>query len=641
MITLQGNQLCAENAHFRRTWRIAANGTLLPESFVLLASGYEWLSSHALPTDEAADAILTPCPPPSVVEAPSVCAELRVGGQTYLLQVFPEARGVRIQQKSPSSSRGTSDQGKRGQGEMVSGIEADPVATSHSPSASGETLALAPLHLRLTQVTLVDQTDHHNELVFESEWLLHTSERAWELAGCLFYIEDVLTGNGLIVLKEAPLPTVRPVSAPWDLQVAARERHITLATDGYATTVLAYTGGKLGRIAALQSYQRCLRPYVPSRDGLLVSNTWGDRNRDGRINAAFLTQEIEAGARLGVDVIQIDDGWQVGATSNSVRAKEQGGVWEGFYAATDRFWSVSPERFPDGLEPLVAAAKEHGLRFGLWFGPDSADDFANWQRDAATIVRLHQERGIDYIKIDGVKLRSELGETNLHAFFDQVLTETEGRVVFDLDVTAEARPGYLGMVRVGPLFVENRYTDWRRYWPHQTLRNLWKLAHHLDPVRLRLEWLNHARNQDKYENDPLAPSHYRPDSLFATVMLSSPLGWFESSQLPESYFAEAAPLIAAWKAHRTALFSGTIYPIGNAPDGVAWTGFVSVGASGTYLLAFRETSPEAHWSSPWPFPYVAGAFARLGGDGEARLDQGQLVVDLHDTHRFFFGFKAN
>ena len=74
-----------------------------------------------------------------------------------------------------------------------------------------------------------------------------------------------------------------------------------------------------------------------------------------------------------------------------------------------------------------------------------------------------------------------------------MLRESKGKVVFDLDVTAEIRPGYFGVPDAGPIFVENRYTDFHRYWPHQTLRNLWKLAQYVDPLRLRMEFLNNTR----------------------------------------------------------------------------------------------------------------------------------------------------
>jgi alpha-galactosidase len=660
-------QLSVRNRYFERTWRIGTDGRLTAESFRDTTAEVEWLASpsaQAAPTpatalpDEPRTVTLKPISAPSVIEAVSLTAELVAMGEKatlrYRLQVFPDCRGVRVQLTIEGNAETTATSDSSTTDAEPTGIESDAAPTTAAQSNDADildSLTLAPQHLRLTQVTFQDQTDHRNELVFEQEWLLHVSERTLKLSGSVFHVEDVLTGNGLIFVKEAPLPYARPVPNPYDLEVRAKERRFTFTGQGaddsgagYAFITLAYSGGAAGRIAAFQQYQRCLRPYEPGRDGILLSNTWGDRNRDARITADFMAQEIEAGARLGVDVIQIDDGWEVGATSNSVRAKEVGGVWEGYYAKTDNFWSVNPERFPNGLEPLIAAAKEKGMRFGLWCSPDSSGDFANWQRDADTILRLHHELGTQYIKIDGVKVRSKTGERNLDAFFHRVQTESAGRVVFDLDVTAEVRPGYFGMMNVGPLFVENRYTDWHRYWPHFTLRNLWKLAHYVDPLRLRLEWLNHERNTEQYENDPFAPIVYRPDYLFATVMLSSPLGWFEVSNLPETYFTDAAPLIATWKQHRDAIFSGNILPIGSAPDGVSWTGFVSVAQDGksAYLLMFREASARIDWSGPVPsllanFTEPVVQFERLGGDGTADLYTDSLLVQIPDANRFFFG----
>jgi alpha-galactosidase len=53
-----------------------------------------------------------------------------------------------------------------------------------------------------------------------------------------------------------------------------------------------------------------------------------------------------------------------------------------------------------------------------------------------------------------------------------VLHESQGRITLDLDVTAEVRPGYFSRMDTGRIFVENRCTDWRSYWPHHTLRNV-------------------------------------------------------------------------------------------------------------------------------------------------------------------------
>jgi alpha-galactosidase len=299
--------------------------------------------------------------------------------------------------------------------------------------------------------------------------------------------------------------------------------------------------------------------------------------------------EITAGSRLGVDIVQIDDGWQQGVTSTSIYAQERGGLSEGFHSDMG-FWHVHSTRFPHGLEPVVSAAAAKGMDIGLWFSPDSSLSFANWEKDAAVLLDLHQRHGIKYFKIDGVNVKDRVGVTNLAHFFTRVMAVSAGKIVLDLDITAGIRPGYFGALSAGPLFVENRYTDWMNYWPHHTLRNLWSLAHWVDPRRLRMEWLNHARKAERYSGDPLAPAAYTPDTLFAMVMLSNPLGWFEVSSLPESYFAVAAQLVTKWREARERLFSGTILPVGDRPDGRVWTGFGSISNDGFAcdLLVFRE-----------------------------------------------------
>ncbi|MDD5351210.1 MAG: hypothetical protein PHQ12_13450, partial [Chthoniobacteraceae bacterium] len=249
------------------------------------------------------------------------------------------------------------------------------------------------------------------------------------------------------------------------------------------------------------------------------------------------------------------------------------------------------------------------------------------------------ELGLEFVKVDGIKLESPEGERNLRAFFQAVRAESQGNVTLDLDVTADKRFGYFGLLEPGPIFVQNRYTDWHRYWPHQTLRTAWQLAQWVDPVRLRLEWLNNLRNRTPYEGDPLAPERWRPDALFATVMFFAPLGWFEIQNLPPRYFEEATPLIRQWKRHREAIHRGNILPIGSAPDGVSWTGFVSLDEqkSGGHALLFRELNPSAAWEVEVP---GAGTATRdcevLGGEGKARLENGVLKVEIPETLRFIW-----
>jgi len=480
--------------------------------------------------------------------------------------------------------------------------------SSKSTKQGEQTIDIMSPHLRLTQVTLKDATDHNNELVQERHWLLHPRQGTLELSGNLFLVEDLLNHRETIFIKEAPLPYARPTSSKYDLKVTLVSESgyaftLTKAGSDQTWSVLEYEGGALERAQALQQWQQAQRPDTEGHHTpRFLSNTWGDRSRDGRMKEEFILQEIDAAARLGVEVLQLDDGWQQGTTANSKDAAKKGGVWEGFWKTDPDFWTVHKERFPHGLEGIIEHARSKGIQIGLWYAPDSWNHFANWKKDADKILELHQTYGVEHFKVDSINFQTETGRDNLHALFQRVLKGSQGRVVFDLDITAGTRPGYFGEIAVGPLFVENRYTDWHNYWPHHTLRNLWKLSHWIAPQRLRMEFLNNQRNHWKYPKDRLAPARYSADTLFATVMFSNPLGWFECSGLPEDYIKSAAPLVRIWKQHRDALFDGTILPIGEEPDGYSPTGFLSISSdrSSGYLLVFRELSPDTQISIPIP-----------------------------------------
>jgi alpha-galactosidase len=63
----------------------------------------------------------------------------------------------------------------------------------------------------------------------------------------------------------------------------------------------------------------------------------------------------EKAAGLGVEVFVVDDGW-FGARDNDYT-----GLGD---------WTVNPEKFPRGLNPLIARVNALGMRFGLWIEPE-------------------------------------------------------------------------------------------------------------------------------------------------------------------------------------------------------------------------------------------------------------------------------
>lgn len=638
------------NNFVERQWRIEPEGLLRPIALTDKVADSEWLRAPSRQPAPYPDTLQGNEPRTleftiqkaklSPVEADSLIIHATAQGEQqsfhYRFQIFPGSAGITTTFSADAggqSAAGTEDPDDAGK---PTGLENDPEkAQKKKRHASAiDDLLLKPDHLRYTQVELKDQTDHYDELVHETEWLTRIDRL--EVQTNIFHIEDTLTENGLIFLKLAPLPHARPVKDAWDVKVFSRGRRVAFGGHGYAWTIIPYQGGRVGRIVAIQGYQRCLREYEPARDGMLLSNTWGDRSRDARVTEAFLMQEIEAGAQLGVDVVQVDDGWQYGKSGNSAFGK---GAWEDFRSANPDFWKPHPERFPNGLKPLVDAAADKGLKFGLWFGPSAENEMEAWEADADLIIEAHKNDGIDYVKVDAIRMETLEAEQNLEKFYQKVLKASGGAVVFDPDATAGLRPTYFGSPQAGPVFVENRYTDWGTYWPHRTLRNLWSLAGYVDPLRMRMEFLNNTRNVEKYGDSPLAPVRYTPDALFATVMFSSPLAWFEVSSLPQSYVDQLKPLVSAWKKEREAIFSGDIIPIGQRPDGHVWTGFASIAKDrqSARVVVFRELNESSNWRTHIPFIELQGAAVKvLKGDGTADFKDSMLNVSIENTLGYVF-----
>lgn len=475
----------------------------------------------------------------------------------------------------------------------------------------------------VTEHSYADRSDETGEIAWERTWQLHPSQHPLALSSNVITFLDPADGSGFVWLRLASSALVRSWDRAPSLLLTCDAAQRWLATPGataldYETHRVSFTGGLAGRTAALQAWQHARRPRDAARDGVFLSNTWGDRSRADKLCEAFVLAEIDRAAELGVEVVQLDDGWQRGRSRNTV---ESGGVWDGFWAADPDYWAPDPARFPRGLAPVAAHARARGLQLGLWYAPDFSAEAANWARDGDTLLALWREHGIAHFKLDAVKLLTPLAERRFRSFLNHLDQESRGDIRCDLDTTAEARLGFWGRPSTGPIFVQNRYTDWGTYHPHQTLRALWTLAHTVAPVRLRLELLNPHRATDRYApDDPLRPAAYEPDTLFAIVMLASPLGWFENTGLPASFVAAIAPLVALWKGHREVLHRATVLPIGAPPDGHAWTGFLILDAQNRFLhaLLFRENSRAQTHEFLLPDGTTLPAAVRvLHGDGEA------------------------
>ena len=621
-----GRTVSVGNALFSKRC-ICIDGRLQTASFKA-ASGTEWQTEKFDEAKAQQIAVVAEKAKWSPVGAEGVRVEISAAGVTNTLYLFAGMPGV-ISVCPPRSAPESGHDFDRDFGRLNEWRKSLSQAI-----ARNDHISYGLRHVKVTSYLCVDQTDIRDQLLHADERLLMNYDWPFTVAATSLDCRDVLSGEGMALVRIAPMPISRPGKDD-DFIIDGSGRRIATLANGYPLAELVYCGGEAGRQRAVVAFQRALRPYRPGRDGVLLSNTWGAGNRDSRICQDFLLKEIEAGAKIGVDVIQIDDGWQRGRTANS-RKKAHAGikkVWNGYWAADPLFWTADRERFPDGLELLVGRAKEKGMRFGLWFGPDSSDEAANWEKDADCLLDMHRRLGIDYFKMDSMKLHSPLALKRSRMMFDKMLFESGGAMAFDLDCTAEVRPGFFGLIDIGPIFLENRSTWKSVYWPHHTLKNLWDLSHMIDPVRLRVEFNNPDTNRDKYGWSPLGHGNYRPDALFATVMAASPLAWMELSDVSEKSVAALSSLVKVWKRERDRWYGGVMHPVGGRPDGVAWTGFVSEAADGAggYVLLFRELNPSAEFTLDLSGIFGKGFCAdaeTIAGRGKASISDGCLKAAI-------------
>ncbi|MHA6483521.1 alpha-galactosidase [Paenibacillus sp. strain BS8-2] len=500
--------------------------------------------------------------------------------------------------------------------------------------------ALRDLHCRWEAVQFLDQTDTNNNLVHHDQGLLYVNENR-SIPGNLLFLNKTLQPSGLLLIKEGPTSLSEFGSDGLNFRFHGMSVSIegTGITDtdlltgeriaSYGTTIGVYDGTSMGGKSLIYDYHRSIRAFHPKRDSFLMSNTWGDRSKDGAISESFLIKELHKAAELGLTIMQIDDGWQKGVTQNSLHAATQahGGLWSDYYSGEGDFWEVHPVRFPNGLTPIVTLARELNIGIGLWFSLDSVHDYVNWEKDIATLLHLHSTYQIIAFKLDGIELRSKLGETRLLNIMRQVTYATQGKVDFNIDATAQKRQGYFDQTQYGSIFLENRYTDWRNYYPHWTLRNLWTLAPYIPTSRLQMEFLNVNRNKANYEGDPLAPAAVGQVYAFAAVAFTNPLAWMELSALDADQITGLSSIIYGLKPYHSDILAGQVLPVGDEPSGVSWTGFQSITSpTSGYLLILRELHADDS-----AFIKLWGVDQRMKLTAILRMDEKDQVV-ISDSH---------
>jgi hypothetical protein len=498
-------------------------------------------------------------------------------------------------------------------------------------------------HFLIKSYQMKEATDYHNSPLQERV-ILPFSKPAIESSN-LVVLENSKNQSGIFLAKLSPIGKNQTAYPGYDwlfdrskLQiVGAGISDLDQKVLEWSYPLLLGVGQNMEKLLVnLLSSQKTRMNSISLSFPMIMSNTWGDRSKDSRMNAAFIANEIRLAQQLGINYVQLDDGWQAGLSKNS--ANKSGKVWDDW---SNSDWNPHPDRFPGGLEPVVKQADSLGVSLGLWFNPSKVREYEKWQRDAELLKSFHQRYGVKQIKIDGLELQSGQSEKRIKEMLRNAILDTSGRLSFNLDVTAGNRLGYLDGIELGTLFLENRYTDWGNYFPHWTLRNLWQLGKIIPVQRIQAEFLNVQRNKNQYDpNDPLSPSNVGISYAFGVAAAAQPLAWMELSQLPKEDFWLLQKEIQSYLKWGKLYSSGTIIPIGNRPTGFEWTGFQSFLEDGSsIIIIYRENHPESNFQLELSAPF--SEFEILHGKGNLKLNSSgsrsklEITID-HPMHYMVF-----
>lgn len=527
----------------------------------------------------------------------AVTAEIAYPGSgitlLWTVWVYPGAPGVRTQLAARSAAAPDAAQTPRPQGSPPDGrVERIPLGGAPSRRRFfgyyNETQQRNDTHQDLLKEEVIDHPLSYRE------WC------DWASAAC---VEN--DAGGVALVKESHKCVNQPGHATggfvcdeaqglsctgWGMR--PEEISTSAFTPGWATWCLAWPGGDLGRETAFKTFDQIRYPVDPERDVYIQANTWGstDNGRDARRAATedSVMEELDACAELGIDVLQIDDGWQVPPGHET---------WE----PGDNGWRPHPQSYPQGWTGIRSRAAQLGVRLGLWAAatPISLDE----------LKASFSEGGFTQYKLDFAVLRRRAEIDALMQKVREFMAWTGHRVRVNWDVTENPpRYGYFFAREYGCLYLENRKPVRPKsvvYRPHTVLRDIWQAAKYLNIHRVQCSIQNVDRVDPGRSDAHLHPHAYAT----AIALIGIPLFFLETKYYSPAARAEIRALLGVYKEHRLAMSRGMVHPVGSTPDNASWTGFQChlADACRGYLIVFRERccakarhALELGWLRPGP-----------------------------------------
>ena len=149
--------------------------------------------------------------------------------------------------------------------------------------------------------------------------------------------------------------------------------------ESITTPVLVSTFSSAGKGPASRNFHHWVRRYG-MRDGgrprLVDNNSWEGCRME--VSEASIIEMMRLSAELGIELYVMDDGWF--GNGDQARVTDHAGLGD---------WQPNKIRFPNGLAPLLRAAEEHNIAFGIWFEPEMINPRSNlFQKHPEWVMRV-------------------------------------------------------------------------------------------------------------------------------------------------------------------------------------------------------------------------------------------------------------
>lgn len=292
-------------------------------------------------------------------------------------------------------------------------------------------------------------------------------------------------------------------------------------------------------------------------DLYIMSNTWGSGRGKKAANETNVINEIEIASEIGIDIVQIDDGWQ---NSN---------------------WEIDSDKFKNGWEKVKEKATANNITLGLWF---------KWDVETKKYIKNIEQGNFKKLKIDFGGYETYEAINHIRTKAETLVNQFDGLSI-NWDVTENyTRNGYYFLKEYGVLYVENRTIlegSWNSYIPYLVLRDTWQMSKYININKVQIPIQNISMVDKKNSNAHL----YSQEYCIAISFMGLPIFFHELHFYNEEELERIKKLIKIYKEHREKIYNGFVFPIGDKPNEKSITGFQCVvNKKSGYFTIFREVN---------------------------------------------------